>query len=182
MWVDLNEDGRVTIAELLPVPGAAGRPSENFRRWGVASDLQLRFTLPKVGDMSAYGEFALGHNLDRAVAVADPVGLGRDQRGIGWYVGLTQELTRYAMIGVRYDDYMPNLDALEPFDGTFVITRGRFRTVAAGAAARIYGGELMRARLLIEYEHQRNTLGRDAAGRPAQLPNDTLRIRTELVF
>ena len=182
VWVDLNEDGRVTLAELLPVPGAAGRPSENFQRWGVGADLQLRTYLPRIGEMMVYGEFLLGNNLDRAVAVADPVGLGRDQRGIGWYVGLSQSLTRYAMIGLRYDDYRPNLDALELFDGTQVITRSRFQTIATAAAARVYAGQFMRARVLLEYEHQRNTLGRDASGRPAQLPNDTLRARLEVAF
>ncbi|WP_157596373.1 porin [Plesiocystis pacifica] len=183
VWVDLNEDGRVTLAELLPVPGSAGRPSENFRRWGAGADLQLETPIPRLGALTLYSEVAIGSNLDRAVAIADPVALGRDQRGIGWYLGLTQELTRYAALGVRFDEYLPNLDALEPFAGTNVITRRRFRTLAAGLAGRLYGGSFLRARLLVEYEHQlSNSLGRDAAGRPAKLDNDTLRVRAEVAF
>ncbi len=181
-WVDLNEDGRVTVAEILPITGTAGRPSENFSRWGLAVDTQLRAPLPRVGELMLYSEVAVGKNLDRAIAIADPVLLRRDQRGLGWYVGLTQQLTRHATIGVRYDEYHPDLDRLEPYDGTVVITRRRFRSVTAGAAGHLYQGEAISARLLVEYEHQRNSLGRDPQGRPAQLDNDTLRVRAELVF
>lgn len=181
-WVDLNEDGRVTVAEIIPVSGTAGRPSENFSRWGLGADVQLRSELPKVGQLMVYGEFAAGKNLDRAIAIADPVLLRRDQRGVGWYVGLTQQLTRHATVGVRFDQYHPDLDALEPFDGTTVITRRRFQTISGGAAAHLYQGQDVSARLLVEYEHQRNSLGRNDQGRPAQLDNDTVRVRAEVVF
>lgn len=181
-WVDLNEDGRVTVAEIIPVAGTAGRPSENFRRWGLAGDIQLRSELPRVGQLMLYGELMTGQNLDRAIAIADPVLLRRDQRGLGWYVGLTQQLTRHATVGLRYDEYHPDLDALEPFDGTTVITRRRFRTLSAGAAAHLVATDSVRARLLFEYEYQRNSLGRDLQGRPANLDNDTFRVRAEVVF
>ncbi|MEM7152567.1 MAG: hypothetical protein AAF799_06985 [Myxococcota bacterium] len=181
-WVDLNEDGRVTLAEIIPVTGSAGRPSENFSRWGLGADVQLRSQIPRIGQLMLYAEVAAGHNLDRGVAIADPVLLRRDQRGIGGYVGLTQQLTRHATIGVRYDEYLPDLDTLEPYEGTVVITRRRFQTVTAGVAAHLQQGEAMATRLLLEYAHQRNSLGRDAAGRPAQLDNDTLRVRAEVVF
>lgn len=181
-WVDLNEDGRVTVAELIPIAGSAGRPSENFNRWGVGADVQLRFAIPKAGTMMLYAETAIASNLDRAVAIADPVLLGRDQRGIGWYAGITQALTRHASIGVRYDEYHPSLDALEPFDGRTVVTRRPFRTISSGIAGHLRHGPRIRARLLVEYEHQRNSLGRSTTGRPEQLPNDTLRIRTEVAF
>lgn len=181
-WIDLNEDGRVTVAEIIPVTGSAGRPSENFSRWGLGVDTQLRRRLPRVGLLTLYAEMAVGENLDRAVAIADPVLLRRDQRGLGWYVGLTQQLTRHATIGVRYDQYHPDLDRIEPYEGTTVITRRRFQTVSGGVAGHLHQGEAMAARLLVEYEHQRNSLGRDAQGRPAQLDNDTLRVRAEVVF
>lgn len=181
-WVDLNEDGRVTVAEIIAVPGTAGRASENFSRWAVGSDLQLRAAIPHLGPLMVYTEMALSTNVDRAVSIADPVLQGRDQRGIGWYVGLTQTLTRHASIGVRYDAYHPDLDALEPYDGRTVVTRRRFDTVSTGAAAHLYQSEHVRARLLVEYEHQRNQLGRNDEGRPAPLDNDTFRVRTEVSF
>lgn len=181
-WVDLNEDGRVSVAELIPIAGSAGRPSQNFSRWGVGADVQLRFAIPKLGTMMLYAEGAIASNLDRAIAIADPVLLGRDQRGIGWYGGLTQAFTRHASIGFRYDEYYPSLDALEPFDGRTVVTRRPFRTFASGIAAHLRAGPRIRARLLVEYEHQRNSLGRSATGRPEQLPNDTLRVRSEVAF
>ncbi|MCH9683462.1 MAG: hypothetical protein K0V04_18640 [Deltaproteobacteria bacterium] len=181
-WVDLNEDGRVTVAELIPVAGSAGRASSDFRRWGLGADTQLRAAIPRVGELMLYAELAVGQNLDRALAIADPVLLGRDQRGIGWYVGLTQQLTRHATVGVRYDDYRPDLDALEPFDGTVVITRRKFQTLTGSVAAYLHQGESIQARLLVEYQRQDNSLGRDERGRPDRLPNDTLRLRAEVVF
>lgn len=182
-WTDLNEDGRVTVAELIPIPGSAGRPSENFERWAIGTDVQLRSEIPKLGPLLVYGEFAVLQNVDRGIAVADPVLLGRDQRGVGWYAGFVQSLTRHAGVGLRYDEYRPNLDALEPYDGTVVITRQRFRTLSSGVSGYLRHDDHIRARLLFEYEWQLdNDLGRDANGRPAKLDNDTFRIRAEVAF
>jgi hypothetical protein len=182
-WTDLNEDGRVTVAELIPIPGSAGRPSESFRRWALGADVQLRSDVPTLGELLVYGEFAVLQNMDRSVAVADPVLLGRDQRGIGWYAGFVQALTRHAGVGVRYDEYRPNLDALEPYEGTVVITRQRFRTLSSGISGYLRYDDRIRARLLVEYDWQiDNDLGRDANGRPAKLDNDTFRVRAEVAF
>lgn len=181
-WIDLNADGRVTVAELVPVPGTAGRPSESFDRWGAGTDVQLRAAVPRVGELMLYAEAALTSNLDRAISIADPVLLGRDQRAVGWYAAATQALTEWASVGIRYEQYYPDLDALEPYDGRTVITRRRFDTVTAGVAGHVVQGPLARGRLLLEYAHERNQLGRDDDGRPAQLPNDTLRVRAEVVF
>ncbi len=182
-WIDLNEDGRVTVAELVPLPGTAGRPSEDFERWGLGADVQLRSDIPHLGELMVYGEFAVANNLDRGVAIADPVLLGRDQRGLGWYAAVSQALTRHAGVGLRYDEYYPHWDQLEPREGTVVVTRRRFRTLSAAGAGYLRRGPKVRARLLVEYEHQLdNDLGRDAQGRPAKLDNDTLRLRAEVAF
>lgn len=181
-WRDLNEDGRVIQSELVPIPGSAGRPSANYERWGLGADVQVWTDLPHLGELFVYGEVALAVNLDRAIAPADPVLLGRDQRGLGFYLAATLELTEHATVGVRVEQYEPNADALELFDGITVITRRRFRTVTAGAAANLHMSSTSRARLLLEYDHQQNSLGRDNRGRPAQLDNDTLRLRMEIVF
>jgi hypothetical protein len=116
------------------------------------------------------------------VAVADPVLLGRDQRSLGFYVAAVQELTKHASLGLRFEQYDPNADALELFDGMTVVTRRRFRTLTTGVAGHMHLGGGARGRILAEYEAQRNSLGRDNQGRPAQLDNDTLRIRMELRF
>jgi hypothetical protein len=181
-WQDLNEDGRVTESELIPIPGSAGRPSENFERWGVGGDLQLWTQVPKLGQLMLYGEAAFGVNLDRGVAIADPVLLGRDQRSFGWYAALTQDFTKWATLGIRYEEYEPSRDALELFDGITVVTRRKFQNLSTGLSTQAWPVDRVKVRLLAEYEHQWNTLGRDNAGRPAQLDNDTLRFRMEMVF
>lgn len=181
-WRDLNEDGRVLPSELIPIPGSAGRPSANFERWGLGADLQLWTEVPGLGRLFVYGEVAVAVNLDRAVAPADPVLLGRDQRGFGFYVAATQALTEHATIGARFEQYEPNADSLELFDGITVVTRRRFRTATAGVSANLAMSDTARARVHAEYEHQQNSLGRDNRGRPAQLDNDTVRLRFEVVF
>lgn len=181
-WQDLNEDGRVLPSELIPIPGSSGRPSQNYDRWGLGADVQLWAQVPRLGELMVYGELATAVNLDRAVAPADPVLLGRDQRGFGFYVAAVQQLTGHATAGLRFEQYEPNADALELFDGVTVVTRRRFRTLTAGVSANRRLSESARARLLLEYDHQRNSLGRDNRGRPAQLDNDTVRVRVEVVF
>jgi hypothetical protein len=181
-WRDLNEDGRVLPSELIPIPGSSGRASSNFKRWGLGSDLQIRTTIPRLGESFIYGEVALAVNLDRAVAPADPILLGRDQRSLGFYVAAVQELTKHATVGFRFEQYEPNRDALELFDGMTVVTRRRFRTATFGVAGNLQTSQVARARLLAEVELQKNSLGRDNGGRPAQLDNDTLRLRLEIAF
>ncbi|MEN0067093.1 MAG: hypothetical protein AAGA48_33490, partial [Myxococcota bacterium] len=181
-WRDLNEDGRVILAELIPIPGSAGRPSENFDRFAVGGDVQVWAELPVLGELFVFGEMAIGVNIDRIVAPADPVLLGRDQRSVGWLVGATQDIGRHVTAGVRFEQYDPNLDALEQFGGDVVVTRRRFRTVTAGISLQHALSEVTRLRLLGELELQQNSLGRDAQGRPAQLANDAVRVRLEVRF
>lgn len=181
-WRDLNEDGRVLTSELIPIPGSAGRASQNFDRWGLGADAQLWAQIPRLGELFLYGEVALAVNLDRAVAVADPVLFGRDQRSLGFYLAAVQDVGEHASFGMRFEQYDPNADALELFGGMTVVTRRRFRTLTSAVAAKLPLEGVARARFLVEYEAQRNSLGRDNQGRPAQLDNDTLRLRLELRF
>lgn len=181
-WIDLDQDGRVTQAELLPIVGSAGRPSQNFKRWAVGADLQIYAALPVVGTLALYAEGAWGQNMDRAIAIADPILLGRDQRSFGYYIGVRQELTRFVEIGARYQHYEPNADRLELFEGLQVIAPRSFQTISGGAALRYAISPKVRTRLFGEYEWQKNSLGRDPNGRPGPLDNDTFRLRWELVF
>lgn len=181
-WRDLNEDGRVTVSELIPIPGAPGRASENYDRWGLAGDVRIWRDIPRLGELRIDAELALGENLDRFVAPADPVLLGRDQRGFGFYSSITQYVTPHAQLGLRYDRYEPNIDELELFEGRTVLTRRKFTTYTAGISGRLRLSTYARARVHVEYAHQRNSLGRDASGRPAHLENDAARVRFEVVF
>lgn len=181
VWRDFNEDGIVQQSEQIAVRGAAGIASENFDRWGVAADVQLRAELPVLGALEIYGELALGVNLDRGVAPEDPITLGRDQRSRGWYVALTQELGPYAAIGARVDRYDPNTDALDLQGGVTVLARRPFTTYTFVVAGRLAFGPA-RGRALVEYAHQDNALGRDDGGLPARLANDVFRARLEVSF
>lgn len=181
VWRDFNEDGIVQQSELIAIRGAAGIGSENFDRWGVAADLQLRAPVPIIGELTIYGEIAFAVNLDRGVAPEDPVSLGRDQRSRGWYVAVTQELGRYAMAGVRVDRYEPNTDALDLQGGLTVLARRPFTTYTFTGAGRLEVAGA-RGRAIVEYSHEDNALGRDDAGRPAKLANDVFRARIEVSF
>lgn len=181
-WRDLNEDGRVTVSELIPIPGAPGRASENFDRWGLAGDVRIWGEIPTLGQLRIDAEIAVGKNLDRFVASADPIFLGRDQRGLGFYASITQHLTKYAEVGLRYDQYEPNIDDLELFEGRSVLTRRTFKTYSAGVSGRLPLSSRAHARVHVEYAYQQNSLGRDASGQPAQLDNGATRLRFEVVF
>jgi len=68
------------------------------------------------------------------------------------------------------------------FNGRTVLTRRTFKTYTAGVSGRLKLSDYARARVHLEYAYQRNSLGRDAAGHPAQLDNGAARVRFEVVF
>lgn len=181
-WLDLDENGVVTTQELVAIPGSAGRDSKNFERWALGADFRAYTTILWGQRTSFLAEGAFGQNMDRAIAIADPVLLGRDQRSFGYYFGLTQEIGPWVEIGTRYDHYEPNADRLELFDGLNVIARRKFRNLGIGAALRLRLNRTTRARILVEYEFQDNAMGRDPIGKPAKLDNNSFRTRVEVVF
>lgn len=181
VWRDLNEDGLVQVAELVGIPSAAGAPATDFDRWGVEGDVQLHAELPRVGELVVYAEAARGVNLDRGVRPADPIALGRDQREVGVYAAVTQELTRFAIVGFRFDYYEPSLDEARLQGGVLARSRERFFSYSLAAAARLdYAG--VRARLLVDYTINRHPLGLDATGRPTTIANDVLTLRLQGEF
>ncbi|MCC6644319.1 MAG: hypothetical protein IT374_01950 [Polyangiaceae bacterium] len=177
VWRDGNEDGLVQLTEIQAVPGAPATPSQAFERFGVGADLGVIARLPVVGELSLFGEIVRAANLDRGGTPADPVASGRLLRERGYAVGLTQELTRHAMIGVRYDRYDPDADADEQ-RGLRRVPRSRARSTLAFAAA------LRRppGRLVLEYDRNQNALGREASGAPTSMADDALTLRAEIVF
>jgi hypothetical protein len=177
VWRDANEDGIVQLSEIQVIPGAAATPSQTFHRFAVGGDLGVTARLPVLGELTVLGEIARSGNLDRGVLPADPVGAGRDLRELGFHVGLTQELTRYAMIGARYDRYDPDADASEQRALQRVPRDSAFTTLAVTGALRYPPG-----RLLFEYDHNTNALGRTAGGLPATLADDAFTLRGEVTF
>lgn len=175
---DLNGDGVVQLSEISPVFGTAATPSQTFGRSALGADLHLSAQVPRLGRLAIFGEIVWATNLDRGLFLADPVAVGRDLRELGFYAALTQELTRHAQIGVRYDRYDPDADADEQVGPARVPVDVSFTTVSVAAAARLppWG------RLVVEYDHQRNALGRTQGGLPTTLNSDALTLRGEVVF
>lgn len=182
VWRDANEDGIVQLGEIQAVPGASGTPSENFDRWGLQGDLRAGVRIPRLGDLWLVAEGALAENLDRGVRPADPVFLGRDQRAVGAYLGLVQEIGRRWLVGFRFDTYRPELDRTELQGGELVRSEETFSGYSGAVALRFGLADGVPGRAVVDYTRRKDPLGRDAAGRPADLANDVLTARLQLEF
>lgn len=177
-WQDANADGVVdNPTELNIIPGAPATPSESFKRFAVGADLRVSVRVPILGALRLRGEIVRGSNLDRGLYVSDPVAATRDLRQLGWYVGGSQEITRWAEVGVRYDRYDPDSDAREQEPFAVVPRDLSQSTLAVSAIARLWV-----VRLMAEYDHRNNALGRDASGRPTTLADDSFTLRSEMRF
>jgi hypothetical protein len=177
VWQDANGDGVVQPNEVTVIPGSAATPSRIFRRFALGGDAQLDVDVPYLGVLALRTELITASNLDRGVEVADPVSAGRDLRETGWYVGATQELTRWAAIGARYDRYDPDADASQQRGVALVPVARTYTTLALMAMAR-WGPQ----RLLVEYDVNTNPLGISPAGAPVTLADNTLTLRAQFVF
>lgn len=176
-WQDSNDDGVVDATELEISAGAPATPSRGFKRFAVGADLRVFVAIPVLGELALRGEIVRAQNLDRGLMVSDPVAATRDLRQLGWYVGVSQELTRWSLVAVRHDRYNADADAREqtpfaitPRDPTMTTT-----SFTVAARARL-------ARLMAQYDHRTNALGRDASGAPAKLADDSLTLRGEVQF
>lgn len=176
-WRDANEDGLVQNTEIQVIAGAPATPSMDYHRFALGFDLAVSARLPVLGELTVMGELVRAQNLDRALEPADPVSAGRDLRELGYHVGATLELTRYAMIGVRRDHYDPDFDAGEQRGVTRVPRDRAYDTTAIAVAGRYPPG-----RLIVEYDRNRNALGRTAGGVPTSLADDAFTVRAEVVF
>jgi hypothetical protein len=176
-WRDDNGDGIVQATEIQVIPGSSATRSELFRRFGLGADAQVTLRWAKDWALCLRAEVMRAQNLDRGVEPADPIGAGYDLREWGYYIGATQELTRYGLIGLRYDRYNPDADAHEqqPLE---VVPRDRSYSTLALLGMLRY----QTARLSVEYDRNGNALGRDASGKPTTLASDTVTVRTQLRF
>ncbi len=177
-WQDTNANGVVdSLTEITVIPGAPATPSAPFTRFAVGADLRATIAIPVLGDLRLRGEVVRGSNLDRGSLISDPVVQARDLRQFGFYVGASQEITPWALIGVRYDRYDPDADARErePFS---VVPRDASLSTWSFSAS----GRTRVARLVAQYDHRQNALGRDTSGRPTTLADDSFTLRAEVRF
>lgn len=169
-WQDANQNGVVELSELQPIAGLAGRPSGTFDRSAIGADVATEFDTGDWGRLRVFGELYWAVNLDRAFVPADPVTSGRDQRGLGLVGGFTQTLFDMGRLGLRVDHYDPDADANERIAAALV-PQDRSITTFSGVLAFVGWAPLT---VSLQYDHERNQLGRGADGRPARLENDRL--------
>ena len=103
---------------------------------------------------------------------------GRDSRELGWYLALTQQLTRWAAFGVRYDRYNPDADRTDKIAAQVVPRDLTLSTLSVALAAE-YAPYV---RLTLEWDHNQNALARSASGGPATLGSDTVTFRAQVLF
>jgi hypothetical protein len=174
-WRDDNNDGVAIPNEIIGVPGSAAIPSESFERWALGLDLQLSATWA-LGATRLALEAYVASNHDRALFVSDPVALGFDARQLGAYAALTQDVTRYGVLGFRIAAYDPNLDNFEERRGDFVPHARDVLTLSPLVGLVLPG----RARLLFQYDMVRDHFARDAIGVPTDAENDQLAARLQV--
>ena len=176
-WIDENQDGIVQTTELTVIPGRAAEPSQPFHHDAVGLDLAAHWCLRELGHGVVQFEGAIAKNLDRGLVVADPIARSRDVRELGFTLGVVQDLGPYAVAGVRYDRYDADRDANETQGVTTVYVHETFETWAIMAAARFTG-----LRLIVEYDHNTNPLGRDDTGMPTTQRADRVTLRGQVEF
>jgi hypothetical protein len=176
-WSDGNEDGFVALSELSVVPGVPATVSRGFSHFALGADARVSVALPVLGELSLRAEIIRAQNLDRALEPADPIASGRDLREIGWAVGAALNLTPLAQLAAQYDTYRPDADARRSVGGEVVPLDPSYSTLAIALSVR-----LPPLRLIAEYDHNDNRLGRSASGSPARLRDDVFTLRGELGF
>jgi len=176
-WQDGNEDGLVEVSELGVVAGTPATPSRAFDHFALGADARLRVALPLLGELTLRAELIRAQNLDRAIEPADPVATGRNLRELGWLVGVAQELTPLGQLAAQYESYDPDADARGERGAALVPRDSRYGTWSLSGSLR-----LPPLRVMAQYDHQHNALGRGPNGEPASLADDALTLRAELAF
>jgi hypothetical protein len=173
-WFDVDNDSVVDDGEVFGVTPSPAQPSENFERWALGLDLGLFFKT-SFGLTSLEAEAFAATNLDRGLLRADPVGSGVDSRETGFSVGLTQEVTEHAVIGVRAAYYDPNSDLFEQRVGEYQPKKATFFVISPVVGLRVPHGKI-----LAQYDLVQDYLARDQRGVPTDAENDQLTIRVQV--
>lgn len=177
VWRDTNENGVVENGELMGSAATQATPAKTFARWAVGADLEFLLRT-KLGWSMLYGELFAASNLDRGLLVADPISTGANVRELGYYIALTQEITRYGLIGFRYEYYDPNSDLLDNRAGKQIPTSQRVRTCAPLIALTLPE----HARLVFEWDFTSDYMARNARGVPSDLRNNQWTVRLQGMF
>ena len=176
-WNDSDQNGSIDPGETKGILGIAATASSNFTRLAFGADLSLSARFSAMLRTTIAAEFYLADDLDRAIYPADPKGVaGRSYRELGYYLALIQEYGRW-QLGLRYDYYNPDQDANQVAKGNPVPTDASYSTLAVVEACTASWG-----RLLVEYDRNRNHLGLNLAGMPANLADDAVIVRGEVSF
>ena len=175
-WNDSNESGTIDQGEVSGSPGLSASPSSNFTRLAFGADALVGFRWSPLLRTTVMAEFYFADDLDRAIVPADPKGIGRNYRELGYYAGVVQEVGRWRL-GIRYDYYNPDQDANKNAKGNPVPTDASFSTLAVVAACTAPWG-----RLILEYDHNRNHSGISVTGMPTNLADDAVIARGEVLF
>lgn len=142
--------------------GKDGEVSRNFERWLLGADVRFALSTP-LGETEGAAEVQGGLNMDRAeVSLRGPA---VSLRAYGYSLSVSQEISPYAIVGFRYDEYAPTFRVARLGEGADLSRSSPFRTFSPTLAATLPG----RARLVFQYDHVR--------GRPLDML--TLRLQVE---
>jgi len=177
IWQDRNQDGMFQSNEVSVAAGVSATPSSNFKRQAGGGDLRIAARVLPIGETTGYAEVYLAKNLDRAILPADPKSLGRDLTELGSYFALTQQIGEHGLAGFRYDYYNPDRDSTDTQVAITIPQSFIYQTYAFTAALTSTSG-----RLIVEYDVNRNHLGRDATGLPTNLKDNSFFVRGEAKF
>lgn len=176
-WTDTNEDSQISLVELSASPGSSPARSKNFKHWAVGGDIDVQVKTP-LGTTELMGEVTIANNLDRGQFISDPITTGHDDRQLGYYVGILQDVTKHALLGVRYDFYDPRADVFTTQNGKVVPTKASVKTISPLIGFRLPDG----LKLYGEWDIIKDHLATDNRGVPADRKNNvvTLRLQGEL--
>ena len=173
-WTDVNEDGQINLVELSSTPGSAPSRSKNFKHWAVGADANVAIKTP-AGTTELMGEVTIASNLDRGLFISDPITSGHDERQLGYYVGILQDITRHALVGFRFDFYDPRADVFTNQNGKVVPTKSSVKTFSPLVGFRLPDG----LRLYGEWDIIKDHLVTDQRGVPADRKNNVVTIRLQ---
>jgi hypothetical protein len=173
-WTDLNEDGQLSNVELSATPGSAPSRSSNFKHWAINVDAGVAVKTG-LGQSELQGEVVIANNMDRGLFISDPITSGHDDRQLGYYVGLLQDIGRHAIVGVRYDYYDPRADVFTTQNGKTVPTRASMKTWSPLVGFRLPDG----IKLYGQWDIVRDHLVTDERGVPADRKNNAVTIRLQ---
>ncbi len=174
-WQDTNESNTIDPGELFGVTGNVAKPAATFRRWGVAADLEL-LVQTSLGASMLYGEVVVASDLDRGLFIADPIQTGDKLRELGYYLAFTQEITRYGVVGFRYDVYDPNSDILEKRAGKLLPSSQQITTYSPMLGLVLPD----HARLIFQWDIVDDYLARDSRGVPVDFKNNAWTLRLQV--